>query len=78
MARLPNSPMTRAEFEQALSDAQQGTLTTDIGATEAVLAALERVAAAAPDCSAALIQATRDAFERGRWRTGRPDVDAVR
>jgi hypothetical protein len=60
--RLPNSPMTRAEFEGVLADAIGGITRTGTGAWQELSDALETVAADAPDPDPKLIDAARDAF----------------
>jgi hypothetical protein len=66
--RLPNSPMTPKEFEAVLADATQGIVRSGTGAGEELSAALDAVAARAPDPPQELIQSARDAYERQRHR----------
>jgi hypothetical protein len=52
-------PMTAAEFEQALADARRGVIQSDMGTTEAVERALDRIARRIPGA----IPEARRAFE---------------
>lgn len=64
--RLPDSPMTDDEFDEALDLARNGEIMTDTGAGDAVLDALLAVVTAAPNPPDALISAARAAYQAAK------------